>query len=94
MYSQTKHTSISLYKPGQHVWLLTKLWQPQVLEVQWIGLFEVQEVLYNACQLCLPLMLKIHPVVNVVFLKPVSTLMPSNSPRVVLANSQDMADKE
>lgn len=89
-----KCTPIPLYKISQCVWLFTKSWQPQVLKVQWIGSFKIREVLYNACCLCLPLMLKIHPVVNVTYLKPTLTVLPSNPKRVMLANPHNMTDKE
>lgn len=69
MCSQMKHTPTPKYVAGQQVWLLMCLWQPQLLEVWWVGPFEVQEVLHNACQLHLSSMLKIHPVVNVAYLK-------------------------
>lgn len=65
-----------------------------MLEVRWIGLFEIQEVLHNACHLCLPSILKIHPVINVAFLKLAVTIVSSDLKCAILSNLQDMAEKE
>lgn len=94
MRGQMKWIPTPSYKEGQTVWLLIKSWQPQVLEVCWIGLFEIQEVLHNACQLRLPSMLRIYPVINVVYLKPAISTMSSDPSCPVLANPQQMADWE
>lgn len=62
--------------------------------VHWISLFEIQEIPHNACYLYLPSTLKIYPVVNIVFLKPASAVVPMDPKRVVLVNPHDMTDKE
>lgn len=94
MQTQMKCTPTPSYKTGQHVWLSTKSWQLQILEVQWIGLFEIQKVLHNACHLHLLSMLKIHPMVNIAFLKPMASIISSNPRWTISSNPQDMADKE
>lgn len=92
--SQMKRTPTLLYKAGQHVWLLTKSWQPQILKIQWISLFKIQEVLHNTCQLHLPLTLKIHPVVNVAFLKHAAMSTSLDLKHTILSNPQEMANKK
>src|SRR5438445_294699 len=94
MRAQIKRTPTPQYVAGQRVWLSTRSWQPQVLEVRWIGPFEIQEVLHNACRLRLPSTLKIHPVVNVAYLKPVSEALTTDPRREVLASPEQLADPE
>lgn len=92
MHNQMKWTSTPSYKTGDQVWLSIKSWQPQILEVQWIGPFEIQEVLHNACCLHLLSTLHIHPVINITFLKPTVTLTPSDPHWPIISNPQDMTD--
>lgn len=94
MCSQMKCLPTPAYREGQQVWLLTKSWKPQVLKVQWVGPFEVQEVLHNACRLHLPLTLHVHPVINVAYLKPVISTVPLDPSHLVLSNPHYMADHE
>lgn len=92
MLSQIKCAPTSKYVAGQQVWLFMWSWQLQLLEVRWIGLFEVQEVLHNTCQLCLPSMLKIHPVINITYLKLASSMTANDSKRPVFVSPNNLAN--
>ena len=94
MHAQIKHTPMSKYIAGQHMWLSTHSWQPQVLEAQWIGPFEIQEVLHNACRLRLLSTIKVHPVVNIMHLKPISEVPTSDPHQELLANPANLAEKK
>ena len=60
------------YQIGDLVWLNTVnccLQGNTRFHPKWFGPFEVIEVVTNACQLRLPSTIKLHPIINVLYLK-------------------------
>ena len=68
-HSSSKPTS---YQVRDHVWLSMANCQLQGnirFQPKWFGPFEVIEVMTNACRLRLPSTIKLHPVINALYLK-------------------------
>src|SRR5947209_7593783 len=60
------------YQVGEQVWLSTancRLQGNTRFQPKWFGPFEVIEIMTNACRLRLPSTIKLHPVINVSYLK-------------------------
>lgn len=53
---------------------------------KWLGPFEVMEIHQNAYQLHFPDSICVHPAINISFLKPVISILPSDPPWAVKAS--------
>src|SRR5947209_13116419 len=75
-----------VFKIGDLVWVsmqAVRLEGNPKLSPKWFGPFDVMEVHRNAYRLRLPDTIRVHPVINVSFLKPYLTPTPINPPRVL-----------
>src|SRR5438445_13007291 len=71
MVAQSSAKPVS-YRTGEFVWMSTAnchLQENQRFHPKWFSPFEVIEVMMNTCRLRFPSMIKLHPVINTLYLK-------------------------
>lgn len=87
MIGLMKRKGLSL-EVGDAVWVPShaiKLEGNLKLMPKWLGSFDMMEVHHNAYQLCFPDTIRVHPIIDVSFLKPVIPTIPSDLPHAVKA---------